>query len=200
MNIELPQHLKATADLLSSSLRPHPQDTAPPIPKSLLSDLSRRFEQARPASVTQASKVSWFEKARSFVSTPAFGLAAAAMVVLGFFAPAVMTPPQSEAPTESFRGANVVETASNATIVLITDNSDTRLLLEESGLFDMSVVIETSDPLVAATISTAKLLVDVKGGAIVGYNDKSREVLADQLPADRTEIAERIALAFGALN
>ncbi|MEP4079200.1 hypothetical protein [Haloferula sp.] len=200
MNIELPQHLKATADLLSSSLQKHSQDTAPPIPEGLANDLSSRFAPTKQVSASQSAKVSWFEKARSLVSTPAFGLAAAAIVVIGFFAPAAITPPQSSTTNESFRGAHVVHTGSNASIVLITDNADTRLLLEESGLFDMSVVIETSDPLVAATISTAKLLVDVKGGAIVGYNNKSREVLADQLPEDRTEIAERIALAFGALN
>ena len=200
MNIELPQHLQATADLLSGSLQRHSQDTAPPIPRGLADDLSSRFAPASPAPAVQSSKVSWFEKARSFVATPAFGLAAAAMVVLGFFTPALMTPAQVGTPTESFRGSHVVHTSSNASIVLITDNSETRRLLEESGLFDMSIVIETSDPLVAATISTAKLLVDVKGGAMVAYNAESREVLADHLPDDPSRIAERIALAFGALQ
>jgi hypothetical protein len=198
MNIELPKTLQPTADLLASSLRPHLRDTAPPIPQSLIQDLVPSLAATETAAT---AKISWFEKARSFVATPAFGLAAAAMVVLGFFAPALISPLSNDAPNENFRGkAHLVHTSSDAAIVLITDNSDIRVLLEESGLFDMTSVIETSDPLVAATISTAKLLVDVKGGAMVAYNAESREVLADQLPEDRDRIAERIALAFGALN
>lgn len=196
MNIELPQHLKATADLLSRSLHQNPLDEAPAVPKSLVNDLTTRWAPSQAAT----PMVSWFSKFHQFVATPGFGLAAAALLVLGFFAPALMTPQQVTKSTETFRGANVAYSASNASIVLITDNSDTRLLLEQSGLFDMSVVIETSDPLVAATLQTAKLLVDVKGGAIVGYNKESREIVADQLPADQSKIAERIALAFGALQ
>lgn len=196
MNIELPEHLKATADLLSKSLHLHPQDKAPAVPESLVSDLATEFV---PASPTQ-TKVSWISKIHDLVATPGFGLAAAALLVIGFLAPSLTNPSQNSESAETFRGANVAYSASDASIVLITDNSETRQLLEESGLFDMSAVIETSDPLVAATLQKAKLLVDVKGGAIVGYNKDSREVVADKLPSDRSKVAERIALAFGALQ
>ena len=195
MNPELPEHLQATAALLSRSLPRHCRESSPAIPADLLGDLSRKSVVESPS-----AKLVWFERARSWVSSPAFGLAAAALVVIGFFAPALMNPAGTAAPQETFRGTHVVNTTSNAAIVLITDHSDTRRLLEESGLFDMSIVIETSDPLVAATIPSAKLIVDVNGGAIVAYNAESREILADQLPEDRSKTAERIALAFGALN
>jgi hypothetical protein len=197
MNIELPEHLKATADLLSRSLHLHSQDRAPAVPKSLVNDLTSLAAPIR----APRSRVSWITKIQSLVTTPGFGLAATALLVIGLFAPAMMTSqPQETASQETFRGANVTYSQSNAAIVLLTDNSETRQLMEESGLFDMSVVVETSDPMVAAELQSAKLLVDVKGGAIVGYNAQSREVLADQLPAESTKIAERIALAFGALQ
>lgn len=197
MTIELPQHLKKTAELLNRSLHQHPQDMAPPIPAELLGDLSR-VGMAAPQ-VTPVG-VSFFERLRSLVASPNFGLAAAAMVTLSVLGPSFLSTAPNKQDAESFRGSKVIHTASEATVVLITAEPETRRLLEASGLFDMSRVIETSDPLVAATISTAKLLVDVKGGAIVGYDNESREILADQLPEDRSDFAERIALAFGALQ
>jgi hypothetical protein len=198
MNIELPEHLKSTADLLSKSLHFHPLDTAPAIPDELVSDLSRKFSHAQPSDSAQNSKNSLFAKLGSFLATPGFGLAAAAILILGFIAPALMT--QNTESKETFRGANVTYAASKASIILITDNSETLKNLEDSGLFDMSIVIETTDPLFAASIQGAKLLVDVRGGAIVGYDADSREVLSDELPDDRSKIAEQIALAFGALQ
>ena len=196
MDNELPQHLKATADLLTRSLKLHPLDTAPPLPEGLVQDLSSRFS---PSAAKHQVKISWFEKARSIISTPSFGLAAAALMLFGFIAPSLVGPGATPS-NETFRGTKVVYSASDAKIVLITEDSTTRRLLEDSGLFDMSAVIETADPIVAASISSAKLLVDVRGGAIVGYNAESREILADQLPSDPDEIAERIALAFGAIQ
>ncbi|MGB6219930.1 hypothetical protein [Haloferula sp.] len=197
MTIELPQHLEKTAELLKRSLYLHPQDLAPPIPGELVRDLT--ITQT-PAAIMRSPGISPFEKLRSLVVSPGFGLAAAAMVMLSVLSPSFLSTVPNTQETGSFRGSKVIHTASEATIVLITAEPETRRLLEESGLFDMSRVIETTDPLVAATISTAKLLVDVKGGAIVGYDTDSREILADQLPEDRSDFAERIALAFGALQ
>ncbi|MEM1085398.1 MAG: hypothetical protein AAGI48_14895 [Verrucomicrobiota bacterium] len=196
MNIELPQHLQATADLLSRSFPGHSQDHAPSLPKSLVEDFVLQDEPQ----VAPKPKISLFSKARSFIATPAFGLAAAALIVIGFFSPALLGPADQSTPREAFRGSKLVHATNSATVVLITDEPETRQLLEDSGLFDMEFVIETSDPLVAVSIPTAKLLVDVKGGAIVGYNAESREVVSDELPTDRSKLAERIALAFGALH
>lgn len=187
MNIDLPEHLQATARRLSRSLPGHTQDQAPSLPEALLHDLSRVSDTTE----APASKPSLLARLRSAVSSPAFGLAATAVFVIGFLLP-----------NEVFRGEQppVSVSSHTATVVLITDEPETREILEASGLFDMKFVIETSDPLVAAGITTAKLLVDVKGGAIVGYNAQSREVISDELPTDPAEQAERIALAFGALH
>ncbi len=196
MNIELPEHLKATADLLSRSLKLHSQDSAPAVPKSLVNDLT---SSSAPMPAAQA-RVSWLTKIQSLVATPGFGLAAAALLVIGFAPITKTTQPQETASKETFRGANVSYSQSNAVIVLLTDNSETRQLLKESELFDMSVVIETSDPLVATELQSAKLLVDVEGGAIVGYNAQSREVVAMNSPQNAQRSLNESPSPLGALQ
>ena len=86
MNLDLPQTLQSTRDLLAGSLQLHATERAPAIPADLLNDLSRRFNTA-PVSAASIQSRSWFEAVQSFIARPAFGMAALAIVILGISVP-----------------------------------------------------------------------------------------------------------------
>lgn len=197
MNIELPNHLRATTELLAGSFKGRSLEQAPSIPRGLLEDLTRSHKPHAASAARTKSPLSriWELFAAPSFGRPAMALGAVALASILFFGA-----PGSERKTETYRGTQQIQTGGVATLVLITDDAGFRSLLEESGMFEMESVIQTTDPLVACSVATSKLIVDVRSGNMVGYDAESREVLSDELPDDRTRVAERIATAFGALR
>jgi hypothetical protein len=192
--LPLSPELQPLRDLLATSLIGRSTETAPPAPQELLTDLGRRFSPAAVMAPARTQAVSLFGKLLSMLASPAFGMAAIMMLAIVVVR---MTPDATSSTT--IRGGAAVS-APAATIVLLTSDPSYHQLLEESGLFDMASVIETSDPLLAAEIAKPKLLIDLESLKMVGYNSQSREVVVNEVPEDRTELLDLILTSLPALE
>ena len=104
MKFEVPEQLQATRDRLIHSLPSHPQEVAPPVPQRLMEDFSERFAPAPAApAAAERAESGLVDKVRRFFASPAFGLAAAAMLVLGLLVPQLVD--RSQDGPETFRAA-----------------------------------------------------------------------------------------------
>ena len=91
MPYELPADLQPTADMLRNSLMLRTDERTPALPDGLFMDLAARFSTNAAIPAT-AARVSLRAKIQSFLSTPAFGMAAAALVILAVILPSVLKP------------------------------------------------------------------------------------------------------------
>jgi hypothetical protein len=194
MNSELPSHLHSTRDLLTGSLRVHPTDQASAMPAELLSDLTTRFQTFAPAAVRTPS-LSWFEKIQSFVSRPAFGMAAVAMVILGLALPGMMAP----APTGTvFRGAaTTVAPGESVRILLVNATADVVTSLETSGDFEKAAISSLSS--LPDAFSGPSVIVDFGKSAISVIDATGTLISTDELPADSAALSAAIASAVSRL-
>src|SRR5688572_25489596 len=96
--MDLSPHLHPTRDLLLRSLPTHDREQAPPMPAGLAEELMARFE-SQPTQAFEVLPESFFAKLRGFLATPGFGLAAAAVAVVGLAVPMISGPDK-----DSFRG------------------------------------------------------------------------------------------------
>ncbi|MDP4997319.1 MAG: hypothetical protein NWQ16_13955, partial [Akkermansiaceae bacterium] len=103
MNLELPADLQQTADILRNSMMLRSDEKAPALPDALFQDLAARFETSTRITAPVA-KISLFEKIQSFISTPAFGMSAAALVILAVALPSVLNTSDNTG-TTGFRGS-----------------------------------------------------------------------------------------------
>lgn len=193
MKPELPSHLHSTRDLLMGSLRSHPTETASDMPANLLADLTTHFQASAPAAVRVPS-LSWFEKLQSFVSRPAFGLAALAVAILGFALPGMMTP----APTgTSFRGAPTSAIAGESVrIFLVGAPAHVASTLENSGDFEKGAILSV------ATLpgsSSPRVVVDFTKSEITTVAADGSVLATETLPADNSALASAIAAAVSRL-
>ena len=185
--MQIPTHLQSTRDLLANSLLGSFVEAAPPAPQDLIDDLCQN-KAAQPAA--HPVHVSLFIQVRQLFATPAFALAAVVMLVLV----GVTDYPGTSDHSSAFRGANHSASAST-TIVLLTEDPAYRTLLAQSGLFDMSTVVETTDPQVAASFPTPKLLVDFTSMKVIGYDSQSSEVFSGDVPSASEALIRIIATA-----
>jgi hypothetical protein len=194
MNLELPQDLQSTRDMLAGSLQMHASEKAPSLPGDLFEDMFQRFSQA-PSVATAVESRTWFAAIQSFISRPAFGVAAFAVVVIGLALPNMMSPTVANA---GFRGAVPVETATgNVRIVLIKAPSDIQKLIESSGDFEKGVI--SSVEMTAGADTGARVLVDFGAYTITAIDANGEAIHAATLPGDSNEISSAIALAVSKL-
>lgn len=189
MSIELPANLHRTADILRNSMMIHSSNTAPALPADLFEDLASRF--AAPATApAREVKVSFFEKARSFFSTPAFGMAGAALVILAVALPSVLNTSDSSG-TANFRGNPInVEATASASIVLIGASEELVSSLGTSGDFEKGAI------LTADTASGAKVVVDFNSSTITAITAEGETVHSAALPADKADLSAAVAEAL----
>ncbi len=192
MNHQLPADLQPTADILRNSLMLRADEKAPALPAGLFEDLAARFgiSAAQPA---RFAKVSLFTKIQSFISTPAFGMSAAALVILAVFLPmALKTSDNSE--STSFRGGStdIGATASSA-IVLIGAPQDIVSSLGNSGDFEKGSIFTTD------TASGAKVIVDFNSATITAITADGQSVHTAELPGDNADLSAAIAEALSKL-
>lgn len=192
MDLDLPANLQRTADILRNSLMSPAHEKVPAMPAGLFEDLTARFG-ASAAFTAPPAKISLFGKIQSFVSTPAFGMAAAALVVLTVVIPGVMEPSGDNAAT-GFRGGSAGSQATaSASIVLIGAPQDIISSLGASGDF------ETGSILTADTASGPKVIVDFDRSTVISVTADGRTVHSAGLPADRAELSAAIAEALSKL-
>ena len=142
----------------------HPLEKAPSMPADLAADLADRFAPKQ-APVKATSSTSWFEKVRGLLASPSFGVAAAAIVMVGVAVPMLSGP---EAKTsETFRGADMSALVTDSVkIVLVGDNDSLRTQLQSSDSFETSAFIAHSDPSSAANVPGPKVVVNFDAGTV----------------------------------
>ena len=189
MQSELPDHLKATAGLLSESLRANSIETAPAIPSELLGDLTKRFSPV-PANQAAPEKSSWIHAALSFCSSPAFGIASVAAIVAIFAIPALT---HTEPEDSVFRGTVTTQTDANApSIILIGAPDGTLETLQASGNFEPTSFANKT----ALSSETPKVVVDFDASVILAIDSSGQTVSSTEIPATAEGLSDAIAIAL----
>lgn len=191
MDLQLPADLHATRDLLMRSLATH-REQAPPIPAGLAHDLSAHFAPRTLKTVVTAP-LSWSEKVRAFLSTPAFGAVAAAVVVVGVAAPILSRPS-----AETFRGELPVVQAPAVRIIFIGNAPEVRTAVEASATFE-SASLSSMDSQAAASKPGPKVIVNLTSSTIIAIDRDGATLYRSAVPTDSGKVADAIALAVQAL-
>lgn len=191
MRYELPAKLRPTADMLRNSLMLRTDERAPAIPDSLYRDLSDRFHKGA-ANPAPTARIPLLARIQRFLSTPAFGMAAAALVILAAILPSVLKPSGGSG-SSSFRGGTAVTGEMATHIVLIGASQALASSLGESGYFEKGSIL-TSD-----TAPGSKVLVDFNISTITAISADGETVHSSSIPTDPTELPAAIAEAFGKL-
>jgi hypothetical protein len=189
MDLDLPSNLHPTRDLLMRSLVMHPEQ-APAIPAGLAADLSARFAP-REFAAPQVAAVSWFEKVRGFLSTPAFGAAAAAVVVMGVAVPMISAP--AERGNHVFRGDTSAITADSVRIVFVGQNPAMVSEITASGDFEAAAIATTE---CSATVTGPAVIVDFTTGSLSAVDADGTLLHRTDLSGDASEVSASIASAL----
>lgn len=196
MHLELPEHLHSTRDLLQRSLPAYPLEKAPAMPPGLADELMARFAPKTVVVTPVVEKSSLIEKVRAFFATPAFGIAAAAVVVLGVAAPMISGP----APQESFRGAgSAVYSIGEVSIVFVGTNRAVQTAVENSGNFEASAFRSATDFTAVQDVSGAKVVIDFNGGKIFAIQADGTQVHSVRIPGEADKAAAAVADAVSRL-
>ncbi len=190
---ELPSDLHTTRDLLKGSLRTHPADQASSMPEELLEDLVSRF-QTTSSAVTQTPSLSWFAKIQLFISRPAFGVAALAVVILGLALPGMMAPTP---PGSGFRGAINSTPAEAIRIILVQAPSTVAQQLEQSGDFEKGAISSISQ--LDNSLTGPRVLVDFQKSEISVINANGEVTHTAAIPADARDLSSAVAAAVSRL-
>lgn len=190
MELDLPSHLHSVRDRLTESLGIHPTDGAPEAPFGLLEDLERQFDSPVLQPLHQTR--SWRESLRSFFASPAFGIAAAAAVVL-----AVAMPSLLEQPVDTFRGGPVTtRSGKTVQIILVQEPSGIRHLVETSGDIEAVAVASVDDSATCLSIKGPKVIVDFAAGVIRSVDAEGNELYRnEEIPEDTADLTTAIAVA-----
>ena len=190
MDLQLPANLHATRDLLMRSLVMHPEQ-APAIPAELARDLSARFAP-RVTRTVVAAPLTLIEKVRGFLSTPAFGVMAAAVVVLGVAVP--MLPSPSSSSSETFRGELTATPDDSVRIIFTGDRPDIRAAVEASATFEKAALCSMNSS-AAATQAGPKVIVDLTSSTITAIDRDGATLYRAIVPTEPGKAADAIALA-----
>jgi hypothetical protein len=195
MHDELPEHLKTTCELLTRSLLGDSIEKASAMPASLARDLSVRF--AAPAeAMLVAAPIPWYHKVRMFFITPAFGLAAVAIILLGVTLPMAVQPP---AMPENFRGAAGSPVGEPAKIIFIGENASVRSAVESSGRFELAAISSVKSVKLAYVQTGPKIVVDFTAGTVTSVSQDGVKKHAAPIPAEAADLADAIAAALSHL-
>jgi hypothetical protein len=195
MDLEIPENLRVTRDLLARSLIMH-REQAPAMPAGLARDLADRFANA--AADPRPMPVSWLEKVRGFFGTPAFGAVAAAVLVLGVAIP--MLPDSSTSAVDSFRGTHSSAAGDEIRVLFVGNNPDVLAAVKASGSFEPSALHPVEGIVAAGVAPGPKVVVDFTSGTITAIDRKGTTLDHSALPADSTEVAGAIAAALSRLH
>ena len=164
------------------------------MPEGLADDLLARFA---PPTVIVTRPESFFAKLRNFVATPGFGIAAAAVVLLGVGMPMLSKGPERK---ESFRGTNVpVQTGEGVGICFVGRNLELQSAIEKSGSFEVSAFRSAANREAANALTGAKVVVDFGDDTITAYDAAGEVVHTAKLPDDPARVASAVADAVSRL-
>jgi len=191
MKDPIPEHLKPVRQILMDSAQGTPEDEAPPPSGDLLDDLEKSLTgHATSPAATSAAHPSLFERARRLFASPAFGLAAAVIVVLFVAVPLFQG-------RHGFRSGGS-STAETARVILVGIDDDTFATLSSNGLFDPQALLRLDSRAEADAMETPKVIVDFEEGMLRAYdaggNDFYRHIIKAEssLPSDIAQALSKL--------
>ena len=188
MDLELPPHLDSVRRRLAASLALCPTEQAPCVPAGLLEDLERHFDA--PVLTPVRERRSWRERVRGLIASPAFGIAAAAMLVLSVATPSLL-------PETIFRGTPSSSTSGDCVpVVLVREPTGIRQLVEGSGDFEAGAVASVDRLDKGLAILGPKVVVDFETGLLRSLDSTGREFFSAPIPEDTAELSTLIAEAI----
>jgi hypothetical protein len=196
MQLELPDRLHATRDLLMRSLIPQSGEPAPSMPASLALDLADRFAPRSPL-VPVSATLSWLQRARHFLASPAFGAVAAAVVLLGAALPLLQRP--VSLPKDSLRGAAGEVAAETVRILFIGDHPAAREAVVASGMFEPDAISSIARDTDAEALPGPKVLVDLATSTITAIDRDGATIHRVAVPSSAANLADAIAFAVSTL-
>ena len=132
----------------------------------------------------------------TFLATPAFGVAAAAVVVLGVAVPMISKP----VPQESFRGMDSTAVSGDAvTILFVGTNRALQSAVENSGNFEPSAFRSAVDLASAQEVAGAKVVIDFNTEKIHAVDATGAETYSARIPAETDKVANAVADAVSRL-
>ena len=198
MELNIPDHLETTRNILAGSLRFRSDEAPPSIPQDLLSDLTHRFTPTHRIIVEPPKhSVSILERAMRFFSTPAMGATALIALVLSFAATSLV-PEQAE----TTRGGYAIDSSlakSPTSILLAGGPYDIVSALGSIGDLEVNSLIQVESMAATSDIAGAKVIVDFKGGAILSLNSSGETVSSAEIPADLGDLSMAIVQAVSQL-
>lgn len=196
MKLDLSPPLEETRRMLEGSLRLKPSEPIPAVPRGLLDDLSQRYA-SRKIIIEPKLRPAWIERLRSIAASPAFGLAAAAVMVFSVVTPLVNR--GSDAGNrEVFRGING-EVSAPAMVVLINPPASLEHTLAHSGQFEADSFVTVQNLEAAETIGAPKVILDFESASIRGVNDNGEVIHTGSLPSSIADLTLSIADALNRL-
>jgi len=195
MKIEVPEQLQATKDLLIHSLPAHSQEQAPPVPQELMQDFAERFAPQQAAPAPKVVEGQLFDKVRRFFASPAFGLSAAAVLLLGLLVPQLVD--RSQDGPETFRAAGdtaVFEHVSR--IVFVGSGAEYVAAVESSEVFEPTSLVSAADVDSAMFQSDPKVVIDFNAGTLSVFNRDGEKTFTEALPKDPNDLPAAIAAAL----
>lgn len=198
MQLELPERLLVTRDVLTRCLPTHAAEKAPAMPVGLAADLAGRFAP-KAAIRNESACISWVDKVKNFLATPGFGAVAAAVVVLAAAVP-MFSQGDRTAPKESFRGGeSMVVPADQVRIYFLGDNAAARAAVESSGNFESSALTDAASSEAVQAAPGSKVLVDFSAGMITAFGADGEVLSQKVLPTDTAKVADAIAKVVAGL-
>lgn len=196
MKLELPPQLEQTRRMLEGSLRLRPSETVPAVPAGLLDDLNRRFISQKIV-IEPKRRFARSGRLRNLISSPAFGLAAAAVMVFGIVTPFVIRGSDSDA-VDSVRGISG-DVSAPAMIVLVNSPADLENTLAHSGQFESGSLISVRDLAAATDIPEPKVVLDFETAMIRSINADGETVHTGMLPERIADLTLSVAEALSHL-
>lgn len=197
MNLDLPPHLHATRDLLMGSMKTHATEQAPALPTALLEDLTRTASR-QPIALRQNSLAGLFESLRSMMASPAFGGAAAAIMVLAI-ASAVILRPDASSSGDTFRGAGSFSESTSARVILVGASTGLQEELKAISDLERGAFSSVSSTEGIEEIKGALVIVDWEAQTITAINAKGEIAYSNDLPTSTSSLSLEIALALSRL-
>ncbi|BCX50350.1 hypothetical protein HAHE_42580 [Haloferula helveola] len=177
--------------MLAGSLRLRASEPAPAVPSGLLDDLNQRFS-TRKIVIEAPRQFTLFRRLRSMLETPAFGMAAAIILVLAIAGPTLRQ--MGGGDSHSFRGTpGSVEAP--VRIVLIDGPAELPNFLKSSTDIEPGSLISVGDYGAAMSLEGPKVILDFKHSIIRSHSENGEVVYSDTIPESLAMLADAISEA-----
>lgn len=196
MKLELSPQLESIREILEGSLRLKANESVPTVPSGLFQDLNQRYAAQRIV-IEPTAQHPWLAGLRGFMRTPAFGLAAAALIVFGVLMPFV-SHDGGHTGAESFRGVSGA-VATPTMIILVDSPAGLEDTLIHSGSFEADSMVAVPDLDSAAQIAGPKVVLDFNTATLGAINEQGDTIHTASLPKSIADLSLAVADALSRL-